>query len=153
MQRTKHMLRALCLGAVVAATLSSNSYSAGDDDADIRQVIATTWDRPDARVEINPVVVAGDHAIAGWTQGERGGRALLRKSARGWSVILCSGDPIRKAANIALVGVPARDAETLEAALAAAERTMSADRLAKFASFEGSMRMHEGAPDDPEAHP
>ena len=36
-----------------------------------------TFDRPDAKLTVAPVVVAGGHAVAGWTQGDMGGPQLL----------------------------------------------------------------------------
>ena len=43
---------------------------------------------------VDPVVVEGDHAIAGWVQGDMGGRAHLRRKGHDWQLVLCSGDPL-----------------------------------------------------------
>jgi hypothetical protein len=111
------------------------------EQAAIRALIGKTWDRPDAKVDIDPIVIAGTHAVAGWTQGQRGGRALLRKRDASWAVVLCSGDPLKHAASLVEAGVPNADAQTLASNLAAAEQGTDPQRVKLFSTFEGVMRM------------
>ena len=35
------------------------------------------FNQPNNPLKINPIVVENDYAIAGWSQGDKGGRALL----------------------------------------------------------------------------
>ena len=112
---------------------------AGDDAGAIRALIGATWDKPESKVQTDPVVIAGDHAVASWTQGDHGGRALLRRAAGRWTVVLCSGDPLRQAAWLAEAGVPGPDAERIAAQLAAAEALVPTDRRSKFSLFEGTV--------------
>ena len=35
--------------------------------------------KPNETLSVEPIMVSGDHAVADWTQGEMGGRALLRR--------------------------------------------------------------------------
>lgn len=114
-----------------------HSPAAADDVSDIRSLIGATWDKPDSKVEIDPVVIAGSHAVASWTQGEHGGRALMRRGDKGWSVVLCSGDPLRNAGWLHEAGVPKPDAESIAAALASAEGQVPEARRAKFSLFQG----------------
>ncbi|MGE0023724.1 MAG: copper uptake system-associated protein [Hyphomicrobium sp.] len=123
--------------ALCCAIHISQPASAGDDAQQIRALIGTTWDSPDSKVEIDPIVVSGAHAVASWTQGDKGGRALLRRGDNGWSVVLCSGDPLRDATWLQEAGVPKGDAERMASALATAEGQASADRRARFSLFEG----------------
>jgi hypothetical protein len=109
---------------------------ASDQDA-IRAVLMATFDKPEARLVVDPVVVSGDHAIAGWSQGDMGGRALLRKKGHAWDVFLCAGDDLKKTDVLTKVGLPAVAAKTLSASLAAAEAKVPPDRLALFSKFEG----------------
>ena len=44
------------------------------DEAAISKLLHATFDRPEVPLTIAPVVVAGDHAIAGWIQADMGGR-------------------------------------------------------------------------------
>lgn len=112
------------------------------DEAAIRASMAATWDRPEQRLVIDPVVVAGRHAVAGWTQGERGGRALLQRNAHGqWEVTVCAGDGLKELTTLQQSGVDEPSARQLLKALADAEAKLPASRLAQFASFEGLLRM------------
>jgi hypothetical protein len=127
--------------ALIGAVHATRAADTATEQAAIRTLIGKTWDRPDAKVEINPVVIAGTHAIGGWTQGERGGRALLRKRGASWEVVLCSGDPLKHAASLIEAGVPDADAQTLASDLAAAEQEADSQRVKLFSTFEGVMRM------------
>ncbi len=109
----------------------------------IRAVLLKTWDKPDTKLVVDPVVVVGDHAVAGWTQGARGGRALLKLRSGSWSVVLCSGDPLKRASALMEAGVPGADAQRLEADLSAAEQRADPERVRLFATFEGVMRMQD----------
>lgn len=115
----------------------------GDDKAAIVHVIKSTWETPERQIVIDPVIVEGDHGLAGWLQGERGGRALLRREKGAWSVILCSGDPLKEAANLMTAGVPASIASVLAAALDAEERKLSAEHRAALSKFEGLVDMRD----------
>lgn len=105
--------------------------------------MAATWDEPDAKLSIAPILVDGDYALAGWTQASRGGRALLRKSSGKWAVVLCSGDPLKYASALTEAGVPKDVAERLARDLAEAERRLPAERVALFSKFEGVVHMDE----------
>jgi hypothetical protein len=133
---------ALC-GAV---HLSGPAQAAGDAE-EIRALIGKTWDKPGSKVETDPVVVSGAHAVASWTQAQHGGRALLRRGDKGWSVVLCSGDPLTQAAWLVEAGVPSEDARRLSRDLAAAEARIPDARRGQFSLFEGVV----GADDAPHA--
>lgn len=127
-----------------------DAFAASSDagSAEVRQLLMATFDKPDSRLTVDPVVVSGDIAIAGWTQGETGGRALLRRAHGQWAIVLCTGDQIRDPATLRHAGVPERDAQAILVALAAAEKSVSKERLAQLARFDGVMMMQAG-----EAHP
>lgn len=136
---TLRVLRFLLAALLIAPLLATATPA---DEAAIRKVMATTWDKPESRLEISPVVVSGAWAIAGWTQGERGGRALMLRSKHSdWSVLACGGDGLKDPKALALTGMPEATARTLAAALAKAEARLPASRLAKFSTFEGLVRM------------
>lgn len=131
--------RLLLLG-VLAALLAC-----GTDDAtarrEIRALMHARFDQPQAPLQIAPLIVAGDHAVADWSQQDRGGRALLRREHGQWQIVLCAGDALRDAGLLQQAGVPAGDAQRLSAGLRQAEESMSAERLQRFASFQGTVRM------------
>ena len=111
------------------------------DEAAISKSLHASFDRPDSRLTIAPVVVSGDHAIAGWAQGEMGGRALLRKKGESWQLVLCAGDGIKSRDALAKAGVPAQDAAALERDLAAAEGKLPPQHVAMLSRFEGMLMM------------
>jgi copper(I)-binding protein len=117
--------------------------SAGGDEAAIEQVMKSIWDSEESPLSVAPVLVAGDYALAGWVQAERGGRALLRRHGNDWRIVLCSGDDIKSAANLAKAGVPKPEAEALSGRLAEAEAKLDPKVVAKFSLFEGMVRMDE----------
>jgi len=118
------------------------------DEAAIRALMVGGFDKPDARLVVEPVVVRGAHAVAGWVQGERGGRALLRKVHGKWKLVACAGDAFKEAAELEKAGISHAQARALAQAVVAAERKLSADRLRKLSLFEGVVGMGEGG-----AHP
>lgn len=130
--------------AVAAALLSLWACDGGTrgDATAIEALMHATWDRPGARLDAGPIVVEHDYAIADWTQGEMGGRALLHREApTRWKVILCAGDGIRNEAGLAAVGVPAATARALAQALQRAEQAAPAPRLQRMSAFQGVVRM------------
>lgn len=113
-----------------------------DHEAILRQMHAT-WDRPEAKLDAGPVVIEGDYAIADWTQGAMGGRALLKRKRGAWETVLCAGDGIRDTEGLLAVGLPAAQAAILAARLEEAEKQVSQERLAMMAAFRGIVRMTE----------
>lgn len=138
------MLTARAWMALLCAIHSSPARA--DDASAIRALISATWDKPDSKVEINPVVVSGSYAVASWTQGAHGGRALMRHGDQGWSVVLCSGDPLKDTGWLVEAGVPTGDAERIASDLAAAEMLVPNDRRQKFSLFEGVVSGDSGYP-------
>lgn len=123
--------------ALPSAIHFSSSASALNDADHIRAVIGTTWDKQDSKVETDPVVISGDYAVASWTQGDHGGRALLRRTDKGWSVVLCSSDPLKDAGWLVEAGLPKANAARIAQDLSAREALVPAERRAKFSLFEG----------------
>ncbi|AJC78092.1 hypothetical protein IE4803_CH00847 [Rhizobium etli bv. phaseoli str. IE4803] len=79
-------------------------------------------------MDIAPVVVEADWAIAGWRQDGRGGRALLKKTHHGWSIYLSSGDSLKDAGTLEKIGLSANDATELAAKLKDAEAGLDPPR-------------------------
>lgn len=115
------------------------------EEADIRALMHQAWDRPDAPLEVGPIAVSGSNALAGWTQGDTGGRALLSKRNGAWTVVLCSGDAIKSEPALVASGVPPSDARAIAEQTAALERDVSPERLRLMSSFEGTVRMDDAA--------
>jgi hypothetical protein len=136
-------MRIITRRAVLAVTATALTACSADthDETAIGALMRAMFDRPDAPLDASPIVVSGHFAIADWTQGEMGGRALLQREGSAWRLILCAGDGLRTETGLAGLGVPPADAQALARDLAAAERETSATRLAAMARFEGVVRM------------
>ncbi len=132
------MLLATVSGGVFADTASDQQH--------IEQMMRHTWERPEAPLDIGPVTVEGNHAVAGWTQGDRGGRALLRKSHDEWRVVLCAGDALLETTTLRNSGVAGNQADALSAAVAKAEQSIAPERVKQFALFKGVMQVDKEHP-------
>ena len=96
--------------AALMLLLAGPVFAQTADEAAISNLLHATFDRPEVPLTIAPIVVAGDHAIAGWIQADMGGRALLRRKGEAWTLILCAGDGIKSQDTLAKAGIPARNA-------------------------------------------
>jgi hypothetical protein len=126
------------------------------DESAISELLHTTFDRPEAPLTIAPIVVGGNYAIAGWTQGDMGGRALLRRKEQNWILILCAGDGIKSRGGLVQAGIPIQDAVALERDLAAAEAKLPPQQRSMLSRFEGVMMMESDGSHPPvrnDAHP
>jgi hypothetical protein len=113
--------------------------------AAIRSLLKQSFDKPDAPLQIESLAVATTHAVAGWRQGARGGRALLRQQAAGWSIVLCSGEPLTRVDGLIAAGVAVDEARTLEAGVAAQDAKLDDDTRRLLSGFEGTVVMTGGS--------
>jgi len=126
----------------------------GHSEADVegvRHAMMSTWDRPDARLTVSPVVISGQFALAGWVQGDRGGRALLRGGNGKWRVTACAGDGLKDSKLLEQAGVPASAARELVRSISAAEAKLPAQHVEKLALFDGWMTVGDGTAHPPAA--
>lgn len=151
---TRTTLRRYAGALLLACLLASPAARADGPDADSAQIahlMHHMFDRPDAPLVIDPIVTVDGYAIAGWTQGDMGGRALLRKSDAAWRVVLCSGDGLKDEAVLLQAGIADPTARQLTLRLAEAERSLDPARLAQLARFEGIVMMDESGAHPPQA--
>lgn len=127
-------------GHAGATTLDQSGLS--DVDA-IAALQKSMFDTPDNPLAMGPIVVSGEYAISDWAQAGAGGRALLRKTAHGWAIHLCSGAGLKEASDLVSIGVPEADAHRLAELLAHAEAGIGADQVALYDSFNGTMMIDE----------
>ena len=120
--------------ALVVIPFSVQSADAPDTQR-IRTLLSSTFDKPGSKVVAEPVVVNGSHAIASWTQGETGGRALLRKDKGKWVLVACSGDGLKEADTLETAGIERGAAKALAKQLAVAESKVPAERRKRFSLF------------------
>jgi hypothetical protein len=121
------------LGLIVIGFLHVAAATAYADPAadklEIQKIMLSTWDKPESPLRVDPVVVVSDYAIAGWRQGDMGGRALLRRIAGEWTIVLCSGDALKSAET--LTKAPAAVAAALAKDLVEAERRLDPALVAR----------------------
>jgi hypothetical protein len=129
------------LSLTFALLLAAAPLWAGDDAAAVRHVLMSQFDKPEARLSVEPVVISGDASVASWAQGERGGRALLFRHGAQWQIAICAGDALKDAKVLQESGVKPADATKLAQALARAEAALPAAQRAKFSTFDGFLRM------------
>lgn len=146
MKKHDHIPSGAIVYAVLCAMLigigSSSACAQNPDHATaIKRLIGRTYDQPDHKVETSPVVVVDDYALADWTQGPKGERALLRKARDSWEIMACGGDGFKDAKVLKEAGIPAATAEKLVTRLGQAEKSLSPSRVRQFSLF--------GTADDP----
>jgi hypothetical protein len=123
---------------VFSVALSAETLT---DEAQIQAVIGKTYDKPNNKVNTTPVSVADDFAIADWTQGERGGRALMKRINGNWEILVCGNDGLKDTKSLIKAGMSEKTASTIIKKLTDLEKSEDPKRLAKFNLF--------GTPNDP----
>lgn len=111
----------------------------------VERAVKAVFDKPAGSLQVAPIVVAGDYAVAGWTQGSRGGRAVLSRYKSEWAITVCGGDGLRDAESLAQTGIPKQYAIELARNLAAEESRQSPETRRKFSSFDGIVKMSRDA--------
>lgn len=88
---------------------------------------------------IGPIALSGDVALAGWTRGEDGARAFLRRRNDVWTPIMWADATIFAQPTMTSLGVPARVADTLRKEFVAGENALGAGFSARFDAFPGTV--------------
>lgn len=110
---------------------------ADDGSEAARRLLFETFDKPEARLFVDAIVVERDAAVADWRQGELGGRAFLTRKSDAWSIALCAGDALKDSATLERLGLSKADAEAISKRLAAEEQRLSPDVVERFSRFDG----------------
>jgi periplasmic copper chaperone A len=105
------------------------------DPEAITAIMKEQFDTPENPLTVEPVIVEGDNAIAGWAQGGKGGRALLARRHGVWEIVLCGGPDLRMPEFLSQHGVNA--AQTLSKMYNDAEDNLGGEKTKLFSSFEG----------------
>jgi hypothetical protein len=131
---------------LLAALLSVGPEAslAADDRHAIIHLMKGMFDTPENPLRVDPIVIVGDNAIAGWIQGDKGGRALLWRADGEWQIRLCSGDGLKDQALLESAQVSPSEAKALLASLEMAEGKLDPAVTARFSLFEGTMMMEPG---------
>ena len=141
---------ALVLAMLIGGAGTGPTLAQESDIEAARAALISEFDRPEARLEVVPVVVVGDVAVAGWRQEGRGGRALLRRKSAGWIIALCAGDALRKEESLVRMGLPPGVAAELARGVAREEARLPHEHIAVLDSFDGEIVIEGG--EHPPAH-
>ena len=123
------------LGVFFALTHSQILLAAGSGD-EVKQMLSQTFDKPNNPVTTEVVVVQGNYALADWTQGSKGGRALLVKTPESWKVLVCGGEGLTRVDNIKGARVPEKTAQSLVSQLVDNEKMLSNEKIKRINSFK-----------------
>ncbi|MEN0036759.1 MAG: copper uptake system-associated protein [Cellvibrio sp.] len=136
--KNSYQIIATCLIAMASVV---NAHDAVDDKQSIRHVINSTYDTPQHKVLIDPIVIQGNHAVASWIQQDKGGRVVLYRSVEGaWDIVLCSGKAVTETDFLVKTGISKAEADLLATELASAETKLGSEKIALFDSFKGVVR-------------
>jgi hypothetical protein len=101
----------------------------------VKNVISKAYDRPDAKVVVEPIVASGKFAVVGWTRGDIGGRALFQQNGDEWTLVTYGGDSLKDPLMLEKAGVPKVNAVSISRMIAYAEERETPERVKLFGSF------------------
>lgn len=136
------MLR-LLLALLMTVNLTTAFSTTSDDQQAVRQLMKHQFDKPSSPLLVEHVVIDANYAIASWLQADTGGRALLKRDAKKWEIVLCAGEGLTQAAVLKQAGLNASLANSLSKKIMAAESQSSAASRKKFSLFKGEVWSHE----------
>jgi len=141
-------LRQISLFVCAAIYCASNAIAHPQTEAEsqekIKALISKTFDQPNLKVQTTPIVIEGKVAIADWTQGQKGGRALLRRKHADWEIIACGGAGFKDPSAITSAGISKEIANNITAKLKTAESSLSPQKIKQLDSFDGVVTMGHG---------
>ena len=141
------------LAFVAATCLFSNAIAHPQTEEEsrerIQKLISKTFDRPDLKVQTDPIVIEGKVAIADWIQGEKGGRALLTRKHVDWEIIACGGAGFKDPGVIAAAGISKRIANNITEKLKIAEAKLPPQKIKQLDSFDGVVTMGRNSRHEP----
>jgi hypothetical protein len=131
------MKKFIFIMTILAALGIHIAQATPDDETNITQVMLKQWDKPESRLNVSPIVVAADYAMVGWTQGEKGGRAILHKHHENWQVMLCGDDALTKIEQLTQAGLDTKIANALIQGFKKQAQKLSSQEIEKMSLFEG----------------
>ena len=149
------------LVSLTALLPSGASYSqtppvatSADQVAAIHRLLSSTFDKPESRLSLDPIVIEGNAALVGWIQGDLAGRAFLRDRDGHWVIVACGGDALKAASTLRRLGLSQAQADRLSGAMVNAEARIDPQRVARFATFGELVEMGTEAhtPANPHRH-
>jgi hypothetical protein len=133
---------------ILLAMITGVARAAPSEANRISHAMKAIWDSPEAPLVVEPIVIEGDYALAGWTQLTRGGRALLKSRHGEWNVHMCGGDGLNDVETLTMAGMSTEAAGRLVKNTSEAEAKLPAEVTAKLSTFGDNMVVdHNHHPD------
>jgi hypothetical protein len=129
-----HLVLLLCLAVPLG-----HADEMGDKKG-IERLLKSSFEKPDAPLTVSPITITGRHAVAGWLQGDRGGRALLKKENGEWVLQACGGDGLKNPDVLEKSGISRGNAKKLVSAIAENEKQLPDSQVKKFSEFQDAMK-------------
>jgi hypothetical protein len=139
----RFLISILGVVSLLAFVLNASAHSQTEEVSQekIKTLISKTFDQPKLPVKTGPIVIEGKVAIADWTQGQKGGRALLRRKHADWEIIACGGAGFKDPSAIASAGISKEIANNITAKLKTAETVLPPQKIKQLDSFDGVVTM------------
>jgi len=93
------------LSALLNLFLAGQVFAHDVNQHQIAAAMKKIFDKPEAPLSVPSISVEGDYAVAGWVQGERGGRAFLQKLNGHWIIKACAGSALTQGESIQSLGM------------------------------------------------
>ncbi len=129
----------LFFGLLMTVTLTTVFAAPSNDKQVIRQLMKHQFDKPSSPLLVEHVVIDANYAIASWVQSDTGGRALLKRDAYKWQIVLCGGDGLKHVDVLRKSGMPEITAKALSKKITAAELHSPSELRRKFSLFKGEI--------------
>lgn len=139
----------ICAVIYCASNAIAHPQTEAESQEKIKALISQTFDQPNLKVQTTPIVIEGKVAIADWTQGQKGGRALLRRKHDKWEIIACGGSGFKDPSGIAAIGISKEIAINITVKLKDAEAKLPTQKIKQFDSFDGVVNMIHDAKHTP----
>ncbi len=110
------------------------------DKKGIERLLKSSFEKPDSPLNVSPITITGNYAVAGWLQGDRGGRALLKRQNSEWVLQACGGDGLKNPDVLEKSGMTRGNAKKLASAIDKAEKQLPDSELKKFSEFQDAMK-------------
>jgi hypothetical protein len=136
----KSWLIAITVG-LMQLLAAGQALAVGNDVQQITMVLKKQFEKPEAPLSVAPISIEGDFAVAGWSQGGRGGRAFLQRDRQQWYIAVCGGSGLTQPDVLQSIGMKSDAAKRLAKAVVAAEAKLGAKQSKLFDGFEGMIKV------------
>lgn len=129
-----------CITIFSSAAFLTNVIAQTANEIAITEIMKKQWNKPNNPLLVSPVVIIDNYAVAGWSQGHRGGRALLKLHTGHWQVF-CGDASLKSVTVLEQSGLSHHEATQLANAVEKSEEIASSDQLSLLDTFRGVVKV------------